>query len=90
MTYSTSFVLPFIESWGTDRSPMDDAIIEFAFSNPKEVGELKCLLNGKVVQIKQYRNPRRTEFYSFYIELAGNVGPGKIELVLNVQYLKSI
>lgn len=89
MTYSTSFVLPFIESWGTDRSSMDDAIIEFAFSSPKEVGELKCLLNGKEVTIKQYRNPRKTEYYSFYVELAGNVKPGKIELVLNVQYFKS-
>jgi hypothetical protein len=89
MTYETSFVLPFIERYGLNRSPSDDAIIELAFSNPKEVGELKCLLNGKEVPIKQYRNPRRPEYYSFYVELSGNVNPGKVDMVLNVQYLKS-
>ena len=89
LTYTTSFVLPFIERYGLDRSPQDDAIIELAFSNPENVRELKCSLNGKDIPIRQYRNPRRPEYYSFYVELAGNVYPGKIELVLNVQYLKS-
>ena len=89
LTYTTSFLLPFIERYGLDRSPVDDAIIELAFSNPKEVSELKCLLNGKDIPIRQYRNPRRPDYYSFYVELTGNVNPGKIELVLNVQYLKS-
>jgi hypothetical protein len=89
MTYETSFVLPFIERYGLDRSPTDDAIIELAFSNPKEVGEMKCWLNGKLIPVKQYQNPRRPEYYSFYVELSGNVIPGKVDMVLNVQYLKS-
>jgi hypothetical protein len=89
ITYSTSFVLPFIERYGLDRSPSDDAIIELAFSNPENVRELRCLLNGKDIPIRQYKNPRRPEYYSFYVELSGNVYPGKIDLVLNVQYLQS-
>ncbi|HCN84236.1 MAG TPA: hypothetical protein DIT07_11545 [Sphingobacteriaceae bacterium] len=89
ITYTNHFILPFIERYGEDRKSTDDAFIELAFADPSQVIAIGAKLNGKSVAVKRYRNPKQPSFFTYYIELAGNVSPGEVELSLNVQYLKT-
>jgi hypothetical protein len=87
LTYTTHFMLPFIERYGEDRNCNNDAIIELAFADPEQVGKIEVCLNGKPVTVKRYRNPKQPAYSTFYVKLAGNVQPGQVELTMNVEYL---
>jgi hypothetical protein len=87
LTYTTHFVLPFIEAgWGTYRGYDDDPLVELAFADPTKVREIGVHLNGVSVPVQRYRNPQQPAYESFYIELSGNAAPGPVELTLNVRY----
>ncbi len=86
--YTNHFILPFIERYGEDRSSSDDAIIELSFADPRSVTEIEAKLNGKAVPVKRYIDPKQPAFFTYYLELAGNVSPGEVELTLNVHYSK--
>jgi len=87
LTYITSFVLPFIESYGDDLNCNDDAIIELAFADPNQVSEIEVHLNDRSISVQSYRNPKANVYKTFFIELKG-VQSGLIELKLDVHYLK--
>nr|WP_321411990.1 hypothetical protein [uncultured Allomuricauda sp.] len=86
MTYTTDFILPFIELWGVDRPTNNDAVIELVFSDPDKVERLEVALDGKKIPVLKYRNPKKPTFETFYIELAGHTGPGNVSLELDVTY----
>jgi len=87
LTYTTQFVLPFIEAgWGTGRGYDDDPLVELAFADPTKVREIEVHLNGVSVPVQRYRNPQQPAYESFFIELSGNAAPGPVELTLNVRY----
>jgi hypothetical protein len=87
LTYTTQFVLPFIEAgWGTGRGYDDDPLVELAFADPTKVREIEARLNGVSVLVQRYPNPQHPAYESFFIELSGNVAPGPVELTLNVRY----
>ena len=87
LTYTTHFVLPFIEArWGTGRGYGDDPLVELAFADPAKVREIEARLNGVSVRVQRYPNPQHPPYESFFIELTGNVAPGPVELTLNVRY----
>jgi hypothetical protein len=86
-TYTTRFVLPFIEGgWGFYRGYDDDPIIELAFADPTKVRGIEVRLNGVSVPVQRYRNPQQAAYETYFIELSGNVAPGPVELTLNVHY----
>ena len=87
LTYTTRFVLPFIEAdWGCDPGCDSDPLIELAFADPSQVHEIEARLNGVPVPVQRYRNPRRPAYESFFVELSGNARPGPVELALSVRY----
>jgi hypothetical protein len=87
LTYTTRFMLPFIErNWGVDPGYDDDVIVELAFADPSQVREIDARLNGVPVPVQRYRNPQRPAYETFFVELTGNVSPGPVEMTLNVHY----
>ncbi|MCU0786380.1 MAG: malectin, partial [Verrucomicrobia bacterium] len=89
LTYTTRFVLPFIEArWGCNPSYDDDPLIELAFADPKQVREIEARLNGVSVPVQRYRNPKQPAYATYFIELTENAKPGPVELTLDVLYQK--
>lgn len=86
ITYSTNFILPFIEGYGLDRGIGNDAVIELVFDDPGKVHKIEVRLNHNNVPVMRYRNPRQPLFETFYVELTGNVRPGYLSLELDVTY----
>ncbi len=87
LTYTTRFVLPFIEArWGCNPSYDDDPLIELAFADPSQVREIEARLNGVSVPVQRYRNPRQPAYETYFIELTDNAKPGPVELTLSVRY----
>jgi hypothetical protein len=87
LTYTTRFVLPFIETrWGCNPSYDDDPLIELAFADPKQVREIEARLNGVSVPVQRYRNPKQPAYATYFIELTENAKPGPVELTLDVRY----
>jgi hypothetical protein len=87
LTYTTRFVLPFIEhNFGLDPDYDNDVIVELAFADPSQVRDLIVHLNGVAVPVQRYRNPRQPAYETFFLELTGNVNPGPVELTLDVRY----
>lgn len=87
LTYTTKFTLPFIEhDFGCNAGYDEDPLIELAFADPSQVREIEARLNGVVVPVQRFRNPRQPAYGTFFIELPFNVKPGPVELTLNVRY----
>jgi hypothetical protein len=87
-TFTTSFELPFIEppAFGCMPGYDDDTVLELAFDDPKAVRTITARLNGKAAQVRTYSYSRRSAFKSYYIDLTGNVDPGRIELALDIEW----
>jgi hypothetical protein len=87
LTYTTKFTLPFIEhGFGFDPRYEDDVLVELAFADPSQVRDIVARLNGVTVPVQRYRNPQRPAYETLFIELTGNVNPGRVELALEVGY----
>ena len=87
-TFATEFDLPFIEppQWGAMMGYDDDTVVELAFSDPLAVKSIAATLNGEVVEVHRYPYPRKPEWFSYYLELTGNTGPGLIQLAIEVEW----
>ncbi len=87
-TFTTSFELPFIEPAGFGCMPGydDDTVLELAFDDPEAVKTVVARINGKPIQVRTYSYARKNAFKSYYLDLTGNVGPGKIELALDIEW----
>lgn len=88
VTYTTQFVLPFIERYGQDRSNEDDAILELGFSDPEDVVFKSVRLNGEEVPVMTFKNAKNPAHITHYIELRGNAQPGIVQLQIMVEYKK--
>lgn len=89
LTYTTKFILPFIEhDFGCNADYSEDPLIELAFADPAQIREIEARLNGVVVPVQRFRNPRQPAYETLFIELPFNVKPGPVELSLNIQYSK--
>ncbi|WP_353196657.1 hypothetical protein [Parapedobacter defluvii] len=88
VSYSTQFVLPFIERYGQDRSAADDAIVELGFSDPDAVTLKQVQLNGQQVPVLTFKNAKNPAHKTYYIELKGNVQPGLVQLQVWAEYKK--
>ncbi|WP_262249928.1 hypothetical protein, partial [Parapedobacter soli] len=86
VTYQTEFILPFIERYGLDRDEQQDAIIEFGFSDPGKAVITAAKLNGKDVPVGLYTNSKNRAHKTHYLELKGQVAPGKVTLEIEVTY----
>ncbi len=86
--FTTTFELPFIEPPGFGCMPGydDDTVLELAFDDPNKVETIGARINGKPIEVKTYPYSRRSAFKSCYLDLTGNVEPGKIELVLDIEW----
>jgi hypothetical protein len=87
LTYTTKFILPFIEhDFGCNPGYDQDPLIELAFADPAQVREIEARLNGVVVPVQRFKNPRQPAYETLFIELTHSVRPGPVELTLNVRY----
>lgn len=75
--YETSFYVPFIEWNNVSMQYGLDEVIELVFSDCALVDDIKARLNGRDIQVHEFRNINR-EMKSFYIELTGDVGSGSV------------
>jgi hypothetical protein len=87
-TFATSFELPFIEPPGFGCMPGydDDTVLELAFDDPNNVKAISARINGTPVEVRIYPYSRQGAYRSYYIDLTGNVQPGKIELALEIEW----
>lgn len=83
-TFITEFELPFIETMGLEPGYEDDTVMELAFVDPSKIESLSARLNDKAIEVRRYYYPRQKESFSYYIELTGNTGPGRLVLQLEV------
>ncbi|WP_353125993.1 hypothetical protein [Parapedobacter pyrenivorans] len=88
VTYTTQFVLPFIERYGQDRSNEDDAILELGFSDPDEVVFKSVRLNDEEVPVMTFKNAKNPTHITHYVELRGNAQPGMVKFQMTVEYKK--
>lgn len=89
VSYTTQFVLPFIEQYGRERNVNEDPLIELVFDQPNEIQKITAAINNKAVSVQQYRNPINGAFFTYYIPLNKNAAPGPIELRVTVTYSTS-
>lgn len=89
LSYTTQFVLPFIEQYGRERNVEEDPLIELVFDQPNEIQNISATINHKTVAVQQYRNPINGAFFTYYIPLNKNAAPGPIELRVTVTYSTS-
>jgi hypothetical protein len=87
-TFTTSFELPFIEPAGFGCMPGydDDTVLELAFDDPDAVKTIVARINGEPIEVRTYPYARKSACRSYYLDLTGNVGPGKIELALDIEW----
>jgi hypothetical protein len=87
-TFTTRFLLPFIEPAGFGCMPGydDDTVLELAFDDPHAVKSIGARINGRPIEVRVYPCSRRGDFRTHYIELTGNVEPGTIELALDIEW----
>jgi hypothetical protein len=86
VSYTTQFVLPFIEQYGRERNVEEDPLIELIFDQPNKIQNISATINNKAVSVQQYRNPINGAFFTYYISLNKNVTPGPTELRVTVTY----
>lgn len=84
--FETEFEIPFIEWSHFSIGYDDDAVIELAFTDSRCVKSVSASLNGVPVEVYRYRYPYRLDWCSYYIELACNVRPGKVNLAVHVEW----
>ena len=84
----TNFELPFMEPPGFGCMPGcdDDTVLDFAFDAPKAAKTMAARINGKPAEVRTYSYSRRSAYKSYYIDLTGNVDPGRIELALDIEW----
>ncbi len=87
-TFATEFDLPFIERMGCEPGTDDDAVVELAFADPGKVASVAARLGGTSVPVLRYVYPRDRKRHSFYVELTGQTGPGRIPLELDVEWAR--
>ena len=87
-TFVTDIDLPFIERMGCEPGYDDDAVVELAFADAAAVASVDARLGGKPVVVQRYVYPRDKSRHSFYVELTGQTGPGRIPLELDVEWAR--
>lgn len=88
-TFETIFTLPFLEWEAFMPGIGDDAVIELSFINPNHVKEISARLNGKSVEVRRYAYATKQEWYTYYIELAGNAAIGEIQLQVSIEWVEA-
>ncbi|MEO6906345.1 MAG: hypothetical protein ABI210_00500, partial [Abditibacteriaceae bacterium] len=92
--FSTELHLPFIEKqiYGVQPDSSDDAILELAFSNPASVKNIRAFYNGDPIEVRRYIYSKRPEkdWYSFYIDLTGQVEMGSVKLDVDIEWSDKI
>lgn len=82
----TEFVLPFMEWSAFAPGYDDDVVLELVFTNPEYIKAIAASINGNVVEVRRYPLATKPEWYTYYIELTGNVGLGKARIVLDIEW----
>lgn len=82
----TEFELPFMEWSAFAPGYDDDVVLELVFTNPSFVKTIAASINGNAVEVRRYPLATKPEWYTYYIELTGNVGWGKVKLRLDIEW----
>jgi hypothetical protein len=87
-TFVTSFELSFIEPPGFGCMPGcdDDTVLELASDDTKAVRTIAARINGRPAEVRMYSYSRRSAERSYYPDRTGNVDPGAVELVLDIEW----
>lgn len=87
-TFTTDFVLPFIEHPGYGMLPdaNDDTVLELAFRDPARVGGVTARLNDAPISVQCYRYPKRRDWRSWYLDLTGQAHAGPQHLEITIEW----
>ena len=85
---STEFYIPFIEPihFPSKAGFDDDSVMHLVFRDPAKVVKLKAWLNGTEVEVKQYKHVVQRGWFTYYVELTGNVNPGAVKMSLEIEW----
>jgi hypothetical protein len=64
----------------------DDTVLELAFEDTKAVETVAARINGRPAEVRMYSHSRGGACGSYYPDRTGNVDPGAVELVLDLEW----
>lgn len=64
----------------------DDTIVDLSFADPARIASIEASIDGRPIEVRNYRYPRRSDWVSCYIELTGVVDPGAHRLTLTIDW----
>jgi hypothetical protein len=71
---------------GRRRGLRDDTVLELAFEDTKAVKTVTARINGRPSEVRMYSYSRGNACRSYYLDRTGNVDPGAVELVLDIEW----
>ena len=74
--YETTFDIPFIEWPAMSNLYGFDELIELVFADSMSVCGIRAQIDGRPVEVREYRYPSAPTMKAFYIELTGEAGSG--------------